>query len=269
MDLSIVILNYKSKGLTLNCIKSIKEADFRDLKYEIIVVDNNSGDGLGEILAWQYPTMKFIQNERNLGHGAGNNIGIKKAQGKYIAITNADTIVFKDTFVKLYDYLEVNPEVGMAGPAQLNLDKTIQASCFRWYGFFTPLYRRTPLGKLKFAQKDLDRFLMKDFDRRSAREVNWLLGSFLFCRAQALNRVGPFDERFFLYFEDTDLCRRFWEKGFKVRYFPEAKIIHNHARASAREPWYKFLWSETARHHVASWIKYLGKWGRDNLRFKI
>ncbi|RLC39158.1 hypothetical protein DRH27_00460 [Candidatus Falkowbacteria bacterium] len=261
MDISIVILNYKSKGFTLNCIKSIKEADFGVLKYEIIVVDNNSGDSIGEIIKWQYPEIIFIQNKKNIGHGAGNNVGIKRAQGKYISITNADTILFKDTFRKLYDYMEVNKNVGMVGPKQLNPDKSIQYSCFRSYKLFTPLYRRTPIGKFKFAQKDIDRFLMKDYSHKTEKEVSWLLGSFMFCREKALGEVGLFDERYFLYLEDTDLCRRFWNKKWKVVYYPEAEIIHNHARESAKEKWYKFFRSKTARYHIISWIKYLKKWG--------
>lgn len=261
MDISIIILNYKSKDLALNCIRSIRESDFGDLKHEIIVVDNNSNDSLGEILAWQYPDIKFIQNKNNLGMGAGNNIGVRQAVGKYIVIMNPDTMVFPDTFKKKFDFMEKNREIGVSGPQQLYPDQVIQESCYRWHDLFTPLYRRTPLGYLSFAQKDLDRFLMKDFDKQSTREVDWLLGSFLFCRAKALEHVGLFDENFFLYFEDTDLCRRFWNKNWKVVYYPEAKIIHNHARESARIPWYKLLSNAAGRYHISSWLKYLKKWG--------
>ncbi len=260
MDISIIILNYKSKGDTLNCLKSIYEADFNGLQREIIVVDNASGDYLGDILAWQWPEIKFIQNKENIGFGAGNNVGLRVAQGKYLVIMNPDTIAFRDTFRKLYDYMEVNPEVGVVGPQQLNPDKTIQNSCYRWHNLLTPLYRRTPLGRTKQGQKDLERFLMKDFDHQSEREVDWLLGSFLFIRAKALKEVGLFDERFFLYFEDTDLCRRFHRAGWKVVYWPKAKIIHNHYRLSAQLPWYKFFLNPAARHHIISWLKYLWKW---------
>ena len=158
MDISIIILNYRSRGLTLNCIKSIREADFNGLKYEIIVVDNNSDESISEILSWQYPDIKFIQNKRNLGMGAGNNVGIRQAQGKYVVIMNPDTIAFPDTFKKLYDFMEANPEVGLVGPKQFYPDKTIQNSCYQWYNLLTPVYRRTVLGKLKFARKDIDRF---------------------------------------------------------------------------------------------------------------
>ncbi len=269
MDLSIIILNFKQKGFVLNCVKSIKEAGFevhgKKLSYEIIVIDNNSEDGLGSILAWQNPEVKFIQNDKNLGMGAGNNIGIRKAQGKYVVIMNPDTIAFQDTFVGLYEYMESRKDVGIVGPKQLNPDKTVQNSCYRWHGLFTPLYRRTPLGKFNFAKKDLDRFLMKDFDHDREREVDWLLGSFFFCRASVLEEVGFFDERFFMYFEDTDLCRRFSHGGHKVVYNPKVKIIHNHTRQSAQIKWYKFFTNKAARNHIISWIKYLRKWGIMNL----
>lgn len=263
MDISIIILNYKSKGFTLNCIKSIKEADFDSLKYEIIVVDNNSEDSIGQILAWQNPEVLFVQNKENIGMGAGNNAGIRKSQGKYVVIMNPDTIAFKDVFLKLYDYMETNKSVGVVGPMQLNPDKSIQNSCYRWHSPLLPIYRRTPLGRLKHAKKEIDKFLMKDFDHQSERKVDWLLGSFLFCRREALLKVGMFDDRYFMYFEDTDLCRAFHNNKWEVIYYPEAKIIHNHMRQSASIAWYKFFVDSSARWHILSWLKYLLKWGID------
>ncbi|MDO9399787.1 MAG: glycosyltransferase family 2 protein [bacterium] len=261
MDISIIILNYKSKDLVLNCLKSIKEADFGLLKYEIIVVDNNSQDGLKEILELQNLQIIFIESAKNVGMGAGNNLGIRKAQGEYIVIMNPDITVFKETFKNIYDFMEVNSDVGLVGPKQFYPDQIVQTSCFRWYNLFTPIYRRLPLSKFNFVKKDLDRFLMKDYNKEDIKEVNWLLGSFLFCRAKALAEVGLFDEQFFMYFEDTDLCRRFWNKNWKVLYFPKAMVIHNHIRQSARVAWYKFFTSKITIYHIISWLKYLIKWG--------
>ena len=259
MDISIVIVSYQSKGPVLNCLKSIKEAAWSGLSYELIVIDNNSQDHLGDILAWQYPEVRFFQAGANLGMGAANNLGIAAARGKYVAVLNPDTLVFSDTFRLLFDYLEAKPQVGMVGPKQFNPDRSVQTSCYRWHSLLTPLYRRTFLGSC-FGQKDLRRFLMADFDKNTVRDVDWLLGSFLFIRAAALKAVGNFDPRFFLYFEDTDLCRRFRQAGWRVVYQPAAQIIHNHSRESARTPWYKFITSRTTRAHVVSWLKYLLKW---------
>lgn len=260
MDISIVIVNYKSKGLTLNCIKSIEEADFGRLEREIIVVDNNSGDQIAEILAWQHPSVIFVQSSINKGMGGGNNVGIKRARGKYIVVMNPDTLALKDTFSTLFDFMERNPQVGIAGPKQFNPDRTVQESRYRYPKVLTLLYRRTFLGRLPFAKKAIKNFLMDDVSKEEPHEVDWLLGSCLFIRTKALKEVGYFDERFFLYFEDTDLCRRFTEKKWKVIYYPLAHIIHNHNRASADNPWYTFFLNRASRRHLVSWIMYLTKW---------
>jgi len=259
MDISIVIVNYKSRDLTLNCLKAIRAADWPGLDYEIIVIDNYSADLSSRDLE-PFGEIKFIMNGQNTGYGAANNQGIREARGDYVVIMNPDTVPAKDVFIKLFDFMENNPKVGAVGPKQFNLDNSIQDTCFRWPRLMTPLYRRTPLGKIGAAKKDIDRYLYRDFDKNSLREVNWLLGSFLFCRAESLRQVGVFDERFFLYFEDTDLCRRFWQGGWKVVYNPAVKILHNHKRQSARAPWYKFFTNKAAWHHLASWAKFLWKW---------
>lgn len=261
MDISIIIVNYKNKGLTLNCIRSIKESNFANLKYEIIVVDNNSNDNLKEILAWQEKEVVFIQSRKNLGMGAGNNLGLKRARGKYVVVMNPDTLAFVDTFTKLYNFMETNLRVGVVGPKQFNPDKTVQDSCYRWTNFLTPFYRRTFLGKSRLAKSEIKRYLMHDYNKKTICEVDWLLGSCLFMRANALKEIGYFDERFFLYFEDTDLCRRFWKYHWSVVYNPESQIIHNHNRESARQPWYTFFKSSASRYHLKSWCQYILKWG--------
>jgi len=260
MDISIVIVNYKSKELTLNCVKSIKAADWPGLDYEIIVVDNYSDD-LSSSDFDPNGNIKFFMNGQNRGLGAANNLGIKQAKGKYIIIMNPDTLATKDAFAKLYFYMESQVGVGVVGPRQLNPDGSLQESYYRWPRLLTPIFRRTPLGLTAAGKKDLDRFLYKDYNKNEIKEVDWLLGSFLFCRAEALRQAGEFDEKFFLYFEDTDLCKRFWRRGWKVVYFPEAVITHNHKRQSARTPWYKFYKNKAAWHHLVSWFKYLKKWG--------
>ncbi len=261
MDISIVIVNYKSKGFTLSCIKSIEEADWGELSHEIIVIDNNSDDTIGEILAWQHPSVIFIASKKNLGMGGGNNIGIRRARGRYIVVMNPDTIAFKDTFLQLHRFMEENPTVGVAGPKQFNPDQTVQDSCYRWHSLFTPFFRRTFLGRFGLADGEIDRFMMHDYNKKEPRAVDWLLGSCLFIRAKALKDIGLFDERFFVYFEDTDLCRRFWNKNWQVMYYPGASIIHNHNRESARQAWYKFFLHKASRRHVSSWRKYILKWG--------
>jgi GT2 family glycosyltransferase len=283
MDLSIVIVNYNSKDKTLNCLKSIFKSDLAGIDFEVILVDNNSKENIETEVNSLYPRVKIVKSKKNLGMGGGNNLGIKEAVGKYVLILNPDTMPEPDAIRKLYNYLEANGKAGIAGPKLLYPDGQLQYSCFRGWKFLTPVYRRTFLGRI--AKKHLDNFLMRDFDHNSAREVDWLMGSCLMIRKSILDKIKTspppspcatakasgdtrsqgegeyFDERFFMYFEDTDLCRRVRRAEYKVVYFPEAAVVHDHVRASAKKPWYlaPFL-SKLSRTHIASWIKYFIKW---------
>lgn len=260
MDISIIIVNYKSKEKTLACLKSIAEADMGGLSHEIIVVDNNSEDDSVEIIKKIYPKIRIIKSEKNLGMGGGNNLGIKTAQAEFVLILNPDTIVKKDAITILYNFIKSDKQIGIIGPKLLNPDNTLQYSCLRFPKFHTPILRRTFLGQ--FTKSHLDNFLMKDCNHKEIKKVDWMIGSCLMIRKNILNKINNgFDERFFMYFEDTDLCKRAWQAGFKVVYNPLAIAIHDHARASAGKPWYLFFFNKLSRAHIASWIKYFYKWG--------
>lgn len=266
MDLSIVILNYKSNNMVKECLAGIKSIGV-DLKYEIIVVDNASGDGVEKILQKNFPEVKFIASPENVGFAAGNNIGIRAAIGRYILIMNPDIAVFSGSLEALVRYMDENSRVGIAGPKLLNPDRSVQFSVYRFPKRVTPVYRRTPLGSTAGGQRELQRYLMKDWDHEEAREVDWLLGACLIVRREAMREVGLFDERYFLYFEDTDWCRRFWEVGWKVAYVPSSTMVHFHRRESAESPLFASLFKKTTQAHILSSIKYFLKYrGKDNPR---
>lgn len=260
MNLSIVIVNYKSKEKTYRCIDSIYNSDLESIEYEIIVIDNNSHDEIGQEIEKKYPKVKFVQSYKNLGMGAGNNLGIELSKGDYILILNPDTIVEKDSIKKLYNYIKNNESVGVVGPKLLNPDRTLQYSCFREWKFLTPLYRRTFFGR--FRKKHVDNFLMKDFDHDKISEVDWLLGSCIMVEKNILDEIGGgFDHRYFMYFEDTDLARSIRDKGYKAVYLPDSIVIHDHERSSASKPWYIAPFTDRlAREHIKSWFKYFLKW---------
>ena len=259
VDISIIIVNYKTKDKVIDCIKSIKDSNLANINYEITIVDNNSGDDIIVDVQKKYKDINFIQSNVNLGMGGGNNLGIEQAEGNYILILNPDTLVKKDSIKKMYEFLESHEDVGVVGPKLVYPDGQMQYSCFREWKFLTPFYRRTFLGKIN--KKHVDNFLMKDFDHKSKKDVNWLMGSCLLIRGETLKDVGVFDERFFMYFEDTDLCRRIIKSGKKVIYFPESVVVHDHGRASAEKPWYLApLTSKLSRIHISSWVKYYIKW---------
>ena len=157
-------------------------------------------------------------------------------------------------------FLKVHPEVGMVGPQLLNPDKTIQHSCARFRGLMNPLYRRTLLGRLKGGTAMVRHYLMVDADHTKIQPVDWLLGACLMLKRNHLTTAGLLDERFFLYFEDIDWCRRFWAKGLKIVYLPTAHMIHYHRRLSAEDTIFTALFSAPTRAHIASGIKYFWKY---------
>lgn len=259
MDLSIIVLSYRMRGFVRNCIKSILESDL-NASYEIIVVDNGSRDGVEELLKDQFPQVKLIKSAKNLGMGSGNNLGIRQAVGEHILIINPDVFVFPDSIGKMLAHAKTHEDVGLVGPRLLNADKTLQHNCYSWYNFWTPIYRRTFLNKLPMAKRELERFLMTDWDHATTREVDWMQGSCLLVPKKIFEIVGLFDERFFMYFEDTDLCRRIKKAGFKNIYLADAEVIHLHRRQSADGGLIPSLFHRLTWVHIASWFKYMQKW---------
>ena len=260
MDISFVILNYKTKGLLKNCIRSLKEAEWGDFNYEIIVVDNNSKDGIKKMLQDNFTNIIFVQSQRNLGMGAGNNLGIKQAKGKYIAVLNPDTMANKDSFTKLFQFMEEQPRVGLAGPKLINPDGQVQYTRCRFPNFLIPIYRRTPLKKISAVKDKIDKYLTKDRDYDEVGRADWLYGACFFIRAETLKKIGLFDERFFLGFEDTDLCRRIWKIGEEVWYYPKSSIIHYPHRFSGESNWLLGMFKKNVREHIRSWLSYFIKW---------
>jgi GT2 family glycosyltransferase len=230
------------------------------LEYETIVVDNASGDGTAKMVREEFPEVKFIQAENNQGFSAGYNLGIREAKGRYLLLLNPDIAVLNNAILNMYEFMEANSRVGLAGPKLLNPDGKVQMSAMTFPSFWTPLYRRTFLGKLPFARKAMREYLMSDWDHGENRPVDWVLGGCMIVRKEALDKVGLLDERFFLYFDDIDWCRRFWQAGWQVYYIAEAEMVHYHRRESAENPGLRGLFSYPKRTHIVSWVKYFLKY---------
>ncbi len=257
IDLSIIILNFRSAGLVKQCLKGLTN-HITNLNYEVIVVDNNSGDNLKNLVNL-YPAVKFIFLPHNKGFAAGNNVGIKNSQGDLILILNPDIAVLTGSIEKMVDYLSTHNSVGMVVPQLLNPDKTIQSSVMRFPKWWLPILRRTFFGKLNWSQKWLDWYLYKDWNHLNQQTIDWALGACLLVKRTAVDQVGLFDERYFLYVEDTDWCRRFWEHNWEIVYLPEAKMVHYHMRESAENFFAKLNFI-----HFASWLKYFWKFRNNN-----
>lgn len=255
MDISIIIVNYKSKDKLITCLNSIAQADLTGLNYEVVVVENNSGDDLSDL---SYSNLKIIISPDNLGMGGGNNLGIKNSTGEFILISNPDIIFETDTILKLYQYFKADYTIGLIGPKLINPDGSLQDSCVRFPKFYIPLLRRTAIGS--FFPTTLDHYLMRHTDHNKIQKVDWLLGACFMVRRRDI-KDALFDQRYFMYFEDVDLCRQVNARGQSVVYYPEVKVTHNHARQSAGLPWYKALFKDKiAREHVKSAFRYFKKW---------
>jgi len=251
MDLSVIIVNYKSRAKLERLLVSLRVADWSGISHEIIVVDNASGDDLSGLET----DIKIINSSRNLGMGGGNNLGIDNSQGGYILILNPDTVVKPEAIKVMLETLKNNQTIGLVGPKLVYPDGSLQYSCSEFPNFWIPILRRTFLGD--YFKSVRDAFMMTDFDHDSVKAVGWLMGSCLMFK-----RGLKFDDRYFMYFEDTDLARQVWQRNLEVIYQSAALVIHDHERASAKHPWYRAIFTNRlAWYHIISWLKYFQKWG--------
>lgn len=230
-DLSICIVNWNSKEDLVSCLDSMAGVVSSE-GYEVIVVDNASSDGSAELIPLNYGWVAFRANSENLGFAKASNQAIKASRGRYVLLLNPDTRVAPGSLEKLVLYADRTPDAGVIGCKVLNPDGSLQYSCRRFPTILAGLQRNTPIGKLLGDSKHVSDYLMKDWDHQTALDVDWVSGAALMIRRDVIERVGLLDERFFMYCEDTDYCRRTWEAGLRVSYYPDAVVAHAIGRSS-------------------------------------
>ena len=243
--------------------------DIENCKYDvqITVVDNSKNcDGMKEALQ-KFPQVLYVDSGGNVGFGKGNVNGFKAAEARYYFALNRDTIILENskTIERIVEYMDNHPKVGCIGPKLMNMDGSLQYSCYR---FDLPSILIKPLKqinfdkKYKWVKKHADKLVMKDFDHEKTIPVDWVLGAAMIVRKEVVDEVGWFDDRFFMYLEDADWCHRMWEAGWPVYYVHDIVIQHMHARDSAKVPGLlKALFkNKLARIHAKSWVQYLWKW---------
>ena len=232
IQLSVIIVNYNTVKLLDSCLSSL----FMNkplCKFEVIVVDNHSMDGSVQLLAQKFPDIRPILEDENQGFARAANHGYTFSRGLYCLILNPDVIILPGSIQKLWEYMNSSPEVGVVFPKLINPDGSLQYSCRTFHTIGTIFLRRTPLGRLFSNSRILRDHLMTDWDHNTIREVDWALGGCMMVRREAILGSQLFDERFFLYFEEVDLCYRMKKTPWKVVYNPEAAMIHHHLRESA------------------------------------
>ena len=220
--ISVCIINYNTVALLRDCLHSVlaQNAD------EIVVVDSASTDRSVEMMKAEFPSIAVMALSKNIGFGAASNRGIEACTSEQIVLLNADTRMKPGSLQSLRNYIEEHPEAAIIGPRILNPDETLQTSCFHFptpfhiFLYTSGLYRLIPhLPILK--QRTLQKIAGE-----SARPVPWILGAALAFRRETFERLGGFDESFFMYFEEVDLCYRLFLRGKQIHFVPEAEVIH-------------------------------------------
>jgi len=234
MKFSVLIVNYASWPLTLRCIESLRQTRYGN--FEIVVVDNDSVEP-PELPSW----VRLIRNKENLGFARAHNRGIAASSGDPIVLINPDTLVERGFFEHLEGFVSKNPRVGISGPRIVDSDGKLQLSARREISALSGFLGRTSLLTRLFPKSSLVKSQFPAVtDQSHPTSVDWVSGACMVVRGDTLRDVGPLDERFFMYFEDADLCRRARAAGWLVYYLPQVEIVHQTGASSRSRP--KAIW---------------------------
>ena len=251
--LGVIIVNYRTADLTIRSVASILRQGIAKLEH-IVVVDNNSGDDSVGRIARAFPKLRIIASRTNGGFGAGVNTGLKLTREKYVLILNPDTYFENNSVLAALSYMLNHPDIGVAGLDLVNKDGSRQYSARRFYSLLDVVARRVRVvGNL--LRRRVDRHLMKEAWRYGTPfDAEWIMGTGFIANRNLLMALGGMDESYFLYMEDVDLCARMWSAGFRVVCVPNARLVHDHQRSSAKNP-FRFA----ARRHIASLVLFASK----------
>lgn len=225
MDISIIIVNYNSFNLLKQCLDSII-AYTKDISYEVIIVDNNSTEGNVEKQICNYDKIKLIKNLENRGFGAANNQGLTIANGKYVLFINNDTVLLENSIKAVFEFAEEKNDNLIIGCKLLNQDNSLQYSVYNFPSLLNIITSNLFLYLIFPKSKYFNKYHLMNKRIQKNTEVDVVTGAFLFATRESIKHLGGFDERFFFYNEETDLCYRFKLNGGKIFYYPETSIIH-------------------------------------------
>jgi GT2 family glycosyltransferase len=224
-DISICIVSYNVRDDLKECLSSITN-NLKGIDAEVIVVDNASRDGSAAMARELFPKFLVIESQENLGFAKANNVAFRNSHADVILFLNPDTVITGKGFKETFDYFISRKDLGAMGPKLLNADGSLQQGLRRFPGVFDTIVRFTFLRKLPFLNKLTHDYRMRGFDFESVSEIDQISGAAFFVKKDVFARVGLFDENFFVFYEEVDLCRRIWESGFKIVYNPSMEIIH-------------------------------------------
>ena len=232
--LSVIIVSYNTRELTLRCLREISANLEREaVDFEICVVDNASRDGSAEAIAREFPGVQLIASQENLGFGPANNRGFAATTGEFLFLLNTDAFVKAGALRTLVDFLRAHPKASAVGPQLLNEDGSLQASCWK---FPSPV--RVWLEALGLARVFSSHPRLGDYYRwahDAQRSVDFVIGAALLVRRAVVEKVGGFDEKFFLYAEESDWQKRMRDAGWEIWFTPDAQVTHLGGASGAGE----------------------------------
>ncbi|MCG8604469.1 glycosyltransferase family 2 protein [bacterium] len=237
-------MNYNVRALLAECLTSI-ESSMSHIDYEIIVVDNDSQDGSADLVKAHFPKVRLIANSSNVGFTKGNNQAFNISRGRYLLMLNPDTRIVRNALPELIDYLDRQSKVGVVGCKMLNSDSTLQPSCYNFPSL------KEIFGMYFFGSSYFGGLVRMDYSKE--REVDFVRGAFLAVRRTCLKKVGFLDENIFMFGEETDLCYRIKQNGWKVVYYPKTVIIHHRGKSTGQLPDNMYV------QRIRSLLYYFGK----------
>lgn len=245
MKLSIIIVSWNVREDLLRCMRSIEE-NKPSCTFEVIIIDNASTDGTLDMIKKCFSEVKLIKNHENCGFAAANNQGLKRLQGQYILFLNPDTIIHPKSLDILVEFMDSNEDVGACGPKLLNADGSTQDSVRCFPSFRGALHRHTVFKFLGIFKGAYRKWVMYDFKNDKQIDVDQVMGAALMVKKSITDKVGPMDERFFMYYEEVDLCYRIKQAGWRIIYKPEAVITHIGGSSSGQIPVSKRIMAMTS-----------------------
>ncbi|NPV58096.1 MAG: glycosyltransferase family 2 protein [Actinobacteria bacterium] len=228
---SLVVVNYNTASDLRACLDSARE---KLGGVEVVVVDNGSTDGSVEMVREEFPWVRLVENPGNPGYASACNRGLRAASSPYVFILNSDVVFVEGGMEEVLDFMDERPEAGALGPLVLNPDGSAQMSCRRFpsmlenavHGLLGDLWPDNPLTRS---------YQMKDLERNEPCEVDWVSGAAMLLRREAAERVGGFDETYFMYVEDVDICWRLREAGYRVFFHPGFRLVHHIGKTSSQQ----------------------------------
>jgi hypothetical protein len=262
-DISIVIVNHNTRELLHDCLRSI-EMDGGQITLQVIAVDNGSRDGSAEMVMQQFPWVTLIRNNSNEGFAKPNNQGLQRATGRYCLLLNSDTIVKPHSLKTLIAFMDAHPEVGACGPRLVNPDGTLQRSCRNFPSLWRHFCDMSGLENL-FPGSIFGNFENRFGHDRDA-EVDQPMGAALLVRSEVIQQIGYLDERFKIYYNEVDWCRRIIEAGWKIYFVRDAEIIHYGGKTTAITNSSLEQFDEMSRNTLTYFEKHFGSLGLTTYR---